>query len=224
MYVDACNLEHDIELVDLIEESLSGTNYDVANLMHHLMHHMYVCGTMKTKMWFVFDGRMWRRNEIGPYVEISSSLVDIIKIYKAHLERKTEGEIDTQHEEAIIKTKIDGCERLIEMLKMVKVKEAIIKECCYLFYDPEFIEKLDRNKNLVCFQNGVYDMVTKTIRDPSMDDYISLFIDEDVDIDEDIETEDFYTKIVRFNRFRDKILAKRKPAHAFDHDGWDDII
>jgi P4 family phage/plasmid primase-like protien len=48
-----------------------------------------------------------------------------------------------------------------------------MKECRVLFYDKEFAKKLDDNKHLIAFNNGVYDTLTQTFRDGHPDDYIS---------------------------------------------------
>ena len=53
----------------------------------------------------------------------------------------------------------------------------ICRECLYLFYKPDFIYGLDRNINLICFNNGVWDIQNKTFRDGEKNDYISLSID-----------------------------------------------
>ena len=43
-----------------------------------------------------------------------------------------------------------------------------------LFYDGDFMEKLDTNPYLLCFNNGVMDFKEKEFRDGRPDDYISL--------------------------------------------------
>ena len=46
--------------------------------------------------------------------------------------------------------------------------------CRYIFYDINFLNKLDENKNLLCFLNGVYNLYDNTFRDGMQNDYISL--------------------------------------------------
>ena len=43
----------------------------------------------------------------------------------------------------------------------------------------DFIKKLDRKMNLVCFRNGVWDINNKVLRTGLKEDYISLSIDAD---------------------------------------------
>ena len=54
------------------------------------------------------------------------------------------------------------------MFRLIKLKDIplkkICRECLYLFYKPSFIYRLDRNINLICFNNGVWNMQNKTFR------------------------------------------------------------
>jgi putative DNA primase/helicase len=51
-----------------------------------------------------------------------------------------------------------------------------MKECRELFFDEEFTKKVDSNKDLIAFNNGVLDMTTSdfTFRDGKPEDYISF--------------------------------------------------
>jgi phage/plasmid-associated DNA primase len=59
-------------------------------------------------------------------------------------------------------------------LRRTGFKDSVMKECRVLFYDKEFAKKLDDNKHLIAFNNGVYDTLTQTFRDGHPDDYISF--------------------------------------------------
>jgi putative DNA primase/helicase len=49
-----------------------------------------------------------------------------------------------------------------------------MKQCRLLFYDREFAKKLDDNKHLIAFTNGVYDTLTQSFRPGQSEDYISF--------------------------------------------------
>jgi P4 family phage/plasmid primase-like protien len=55
-------------------------------------------------------------------------------------------------------------------------KKQVIEELTTLFkkYDPDFTNKLDENKNLICFTNGVYDLENAFFREGRPTDYITL--------------------------------------------------
>ena len=48
-----------------------------------------------------------------------------------------------------------------------------MREACELFYDKEFMGKLDRNPYLLCFNNGVVDFKQRIHRKGQPDDFIS---------------------------------------------------
>lgn len=63
----------------------------------------------------------------------------------------------------------------------------VCRDCYKLFYDKDFIKKLDSNPNLIGFENGIFDLRTGLLKVPSREDYVSLstgydykeFYDED---------------------------------------------
>jgi hypothetical protein len=179
--------------------------------MHFLLSDKYVCAKLKLKLWFYFDGHLWRSTELGPYKEISTVILETVKTYKKGIEERLLIPTETQHESFHLKALLEKTDKLISILKTVKDKEGICKECLYLFYDPDFFSKLDKKKHLICFENGVFDLMTKELRTPRRDDFISLFVEEPYDV----EDEHIYEKIARFSTFRDMVISKRKPKNIY---------
>ena len=185
------------KLTILLESCLSNYSYDIAKLVYFLYKDEYVCGKLKNKLWFHFKDHKWKITELGPYNEISNNVVNLFEKYK----------LNSNHDEEII-GKIDN---LIIKLKNVSFKETICRECIYLFYDPDFIKKLDIKINLVCFRNGIWDIQNKILRNGLKNDYISLSIDADYNG----EKNDIDYIINQFIEFRKKIVLKRRPPHEF---------
>ena len=185
------------KLTILLESCLSNYSYDIAKLVYFLYKDEYVCGKLKNKLWFHFKDHKWKITELGPYNEISNNIVNLFEKYK----------LNSKHDEEII-GKIDN---LIIKLKNVSFKETICRECIYLFYDPDFIKKLDIKINLVCFRNGIWDIQNKILRNGLKNDYISLSIDADYNG----ENNDIDYIINQFIEFRKKIVLKRRPPHEF---------
>jgi|TARA_B110000259_G_scaffold183635_1_gene229223 hypothetical protein len=185
----------DIKLLTLVENGINElTGYDIAKIVYYLYKDDYVCGKLKNKLWYHYEDHKWKQTELGPYKELSTNIVKLFEDYK--------------NEDDAINNKVDA---IIFKLKNVSFKESVCRECTYLFYDSDFIINLDRNINLICFNNGVWDIRNKTFRDGLKSDKISLSIGKNYnDVDDKID----YI-INQFIQFRKKILEKRSPNHIF---------
>ena len=187
----------DKKLLTLIENGVNELNsYDIAKIVYYLYKDDYVCGKLKNKLWYHYENHKWKQTELGPYKELSTNIVELFEKY------------DSQINDEKINEKVNA---IIFKLKNVSFKESVCRECTYLFYDPDFIMNLDRNINLICFNNGVLDIRNKTFRDGIKSDKISLSIGKNYD-DND---EKMDAIINQFIQFRKKILEKRSPNHIF---------
>ena len=192
---------NDNKLKNLLIQSLSGNSYDIAKIIYYLYKEDYVCGKLKSKLWFKFNNNKWKTTELGPYNELSNNIVQLYVKYSETFENNKENE-----------KIIDQINNIIIKLKNVSFKETVCRECLYLFYDPDFITKLDRKIQLICFKNGIWDMNNKILRSGLKNDYISLSIDSNYNTNE-IDNIDYI--INQFLEFRKKILIKRSPNHEF---------
>ena len=191
------NLE-DSKLLNFVKNGVNELNsYDISKIVYYLYQDDYVCGKIKSKIWYHFENHKWKQTELGPYKELSTNIVSLFEKYK---------ELVINDELSLDKVNI-----IITKLKNVTFKESICRECIYLFYDSDFINSLDRNINLICFNNGVWDIRNKVFRDGVKTDNISLSIGINYD-----DGDDKMDHIInQFIQFRKKILIKRSPNHIF---------
>jgi len=197
----------DNNLIQLLNDSLNGYNYDIAKIVYYLYKDNYICGKLKSKLWYKFINHKWKQTELGPYTELSTNIVKIFENYKKDLLVLLENKDNNIDSENILKI-----ESIIVKLKNVTYKENICRECLYLFYDSEFILKLDRNIHLIAFTNGILDLSTKVLRNGEKKDFVSLSID----IEYNQGNLDKIDQIInQFINFRKKILEKRLPNHIF---------
>lgn len=191
-------ITEDAKLLTLIENGVNELNsYDIAKIVYYLYKDDYVCGKLKNKLWYHFEDHKWKQTELGPYKELSTNIVNLFEEYKKN---------NINNEQVI-----DKVNAIVFKLKNVSFKESVCRECTYLFYDSDFIMNLDRNINLICFNNGVWDIRNKTFRDGVKDDKISLSIGRKYD-----DNDDKLDSIInQFIQFRKKILEKRSPNHIF---------
>jgi hypothetical protein len=221
-------------LSELIYDSLDGTIYDVSQVVFHLYKDIYKVASLKTKLWYVFDGLKWIQSELGPYYELSENVVEIFQIFlNEEIEKKAlisgqltvyeSNEECTEHERSVLKNslkKIDKTitktEKIISKLKNVNSKEAICKECLYLFYDTEFLTNLDTNKNLICFQNGILDLEQNVLRTGYHTDNISILVNATFERPKTKKAKQELAMLLEeFNEFRDNITQKRQNELIF---------
>jgi len=199
------------ELYPLLLESLSGTNYDVAVVVHALFKHQFVNASIKHNKWYEFKDHRWQEMDKGLYlrkkisIDIANEYKELSQYYKKKMLEATSEEIEN------IKTKFKKCEELIAKVKSTSFKEKLMVECGELFYNSEFLNKLDSNVNLIGFQNGVYDLERGIFRDGLPDDYISysthidyIMFDNTSDIAEEITI--FLQQIVPSSSVRKYVL------------------
>jgi hypothetical protein len=161
-------------LSDWIEQSMNGTTYTISKVVHEMYKYQYVCSSIRHNTWHEFKNHRWHEIEagIGLKNRLSNDVLnEYLKMNQLYLSRATEMEGSKKH------PYIDNAKKLLEVtlkLQDITFKDKIMKECTYLFYKDKFVESLDIKANLICFENGVYDLDTKEFRDGRPEDYCSL--------------------------------------------------
>jgi P4 family phage/plasmid primase-like protien len=157
-----------------------GTNdNDIAGVLHQMKKDEFVASSFKLNEWYKFKGNRWVKNDCGVDLRktISSDLRDLYRckahaVFEKYMGIPPENE-EKAEEKAMLKAKADKILNIALMLGNTKDKENIMKEAREKFYDEDFLRKLDQNKYLLCFNNGVIDFKTKTFRQGCPEDYIS---------------------------------------------------
>ena len=156
----------------------SGSHADVANVIYHYFNDCYVCANIKESSWFYFNevkGGKWEETEMGHELRcrLSNEIVDLYCYYGNQYKDKSLAAEDEDMREMYDKKHTSALKIQIQ-LKDSNYKDKIMKECKEFFYDKTFVEKLNDQKNLLGFENGVYDLNTSTFRGGLPSDYVSL--------------------------------------------------
>lgn len=178
-------------LSNYIEHSMNGQSTPIAKVVYEMFKYQYVCTSVKHNTWYEFRNHRWHEIEAG--IELKKKLSnEVLNEYLAMtgIYSSRAMEMSGQNKQPYI----DNTKKLLEVtlkLQDITFKDKVMKECVTLFYDKDFVEKLDSKPNLVCFENGVYDLFNFEFRDGRPEDYCSLstnndFIEYDMD-DEDIQ-------------------------------------
>lgn len=158
----------------ILNEAESGTHYDIALVVQELYKHSYVCSNIKKGHWYEFQRHRWVKID-GAFtlsVKISSELTREFSTLVGHLYTKSAKEVKQEADNT--RKRADTIQKVIKNLKGNGFKEAVIRECANLFFVKDFDEKLDANKDLIGFENGIYDLSKGKFRAGLPDDYITF--------------------------------------------------
>jgi P4 family phage/plasmid primase-like protien len=165
-----------------IQKSLKdGSDWDLGVVLYQLYKDKYVCASVEKKIWYTYKDHKWVSDKgssirqvisvdmYSRYDTIRQSCKDEEKKCKRELEilikQKKGNDSDINDNEVnemkdkhtFLKESLDMVTKICSKLKTTGNKNNIITEASTLFYDNDFTEKADSNKNLMCFTNGVWD-------------------------------------------------------------------
>ena len=155
----------------------SDTDFDFAMVLYYMYKDDFTCVSIKRDLWYIYKNHRWIENEGGTdlRIQISKELHSIyLSKYNNDLNYLSSGTIDPNSEKGqSLSKKIKKTSEIAKNLKRRGIKDNIMREAKEIFYDTEFIEKVDANPKLLCFNNGVYDFENKIFRKGKPDDYLS---------------------------------------------------
>lgn len=153
------------------------TDFDFAVVLYQMYKDDFVCVSIKRDLWYIYQNHRWVENEGGTNlrIEISRELFDIyFKKQNDLIIYLGSGAIDMSSDKGqTLAKKANKISEIANNLKRRGVKDNIMREAKEIFYDSNFIEKVDSNPKLLCFNNGVIDFENKIFRKGKPDDYLS---------------------------------------------------
>ena len=146
--------------METVQNEKSG-DYDIARVLHRMFKDSHVCTGIKTQTWYHYRNHRWHLNDSG--TTLRKAISDELRMeYYAYLKsvntKLASVEVDSR-EMIALKKRREKTENIIFRLSRTKDKQNIMTEAKELFYDNEFLVKMDTNPYLVCFSNGVYEFV-----------------------------------------------------------------
>jgi P4 family phage/plasmid primase-like protien len=158
-----------------LEETINTpTDYDFAMVLFQMFKDKYVCSSLINKTWYVFKNHHWER-DLGHSLRLAISR----EMYNLYQDQQRKYVMEMQHYDATderyeeFKKKIRHVSELSCKLKKTNDKSNIFREAGEIFFDEEFVKKMDENRYLMCFSNGVVDIKNKIFRDGYPQDYIT---------------------------------------------------
>jgi P4 family phage/plasmid primase-like protien len=151
------------------------TEFDLAVVLFQLYKDQFVCVSIKNNQWYEYKNHKWNEIDSGSTLRllISKKMHDIY-CAKSHelIEIITKKENNDENTENL-KIRSLKLGDICILLKTTSWKNNIMREAKELFYDKDFMNKLDSNPYLLCFNNFIIDFQNKTYRKGKPDDFIS---------------------------------------------------
>ncbi len=151
------------DIVTTIEFRTDATHHHIAKIMHKMFRDRFRASVeTRNTEWYEYNGNVWQRIYQGIEMKncICTDVAGMLDKARARTRRRlieangTEGELSRKMEEERLK-KLITIER---SLYMNNFKESVMKECVGLFYEKDFINKLNSNTSLLGCVNGVIDL------------------------------------------------------------------
>lgn len=162
-------------LVDEICKAPHPTEYDLAVLLHTAYQDRFVCTSIKNNIWYAFENHRWVETDTGSVLrlELSTSIYTLFakKMHEGIMKDGPDLDKDAQSLAAKRVNKISG---IIVDLKNHTKKRNIMKEAADLFFERNFVTKLDSKPFIIGCTNGVIDFECPHLfRAGKVDDYVS---------------------------------------------------
>jgi phage/plasmid-associated DNA primase len=151
------------------------TDFDMAGVLYQMFKGEFVCCSIQSNIWYKYNKHCWKKSDNGTELRKSISM-EMRELYLKKMQ-------DTMTTAAAMEEGTEQRKRMeargnkiaeiTARLGKTQEKNNIMREARELFYDGEFMNKLDTNPYLLCFRNGVVDFERKLFRKGYPDDYVS---------------------------------------------------
>ena len=158
--------------INFVESEVDATHTHIARLMKKMYGNTFCAAlTSKTVDWFEFTGVYWKKLPQG--IDLRNKMTTevaeiIIEARRTIRERLQQANTD----QSFIDTRMKKMLKIETGLYTSGFKDSVMKDCIGLFYEEDFIQKLNSNPYLIGFKNGVIDLHSQSSDEG---DYTVLF-------------------------------------------------
>lgn len=151
------------------------TEWDFAQVLYQMCKDEFVCVSIKNNIWYEYINHRWYEIDSGNTLRLIISK----RMHDMYMKKTTDAvnalqqmdQSDDNYE--VFRKRSNKLSDLCTCLKKTNWKNNIMREAKELFYDKDFLNKLNDNAYLLCFNNYVIDFKNKRYRSGQPDDYIS---------------------------------------------------
>lgn len=195
----------------------NATEFDFAQVLYQMRKDEFVCVSIQKSVWYEYHGNRWYEIDSGNSLRlaISKCMYDIYMKKTQDSMEQLQKMDQTEDNYEVLRKRSNKLADLCIYLKKTTWKNNIMREAKELFYDRDFVNKLDQNPYLLCFNNFVVDFKEKTWRNGQPDDYISKCTNIDFIPYKEIKGSETENDINRFidQLFPDESLKKYMWQH-----------
>ncbi len=156
----------------LKKNSVSNT-FMIAKALYSKYFDKFVCADIKNNIWYHYASHRWHKCiNGGTLITLMSS--EFANNYIAMGHEFSQKAMESNNEKKTFLDQAGHFNKIAECFMDINFKEKVMKEAKYIFYDDQFIKRLDENHHLIGFENGVYDLKLKKFRPGQPDDHISM--------------------------------------------------
>ena len=177
-------IDNPVEYKKVREETISyymeltithATEWDFAQVLYQMCKDEFICVSIKNNVWYEYRKHRWYEIDSGNTLRlmISKRMHDMYQKRVIDAMNKLQKMDQTDDGYEILRKRVNKLTDLCPIFKKTTWKNNIMREAKELFYDKDFINKLDNNPNLLCFNNYIIDFKNKQHRTGQPDDYIS---------------------------------------------------
>ncbi|KAJ3068500.1 hypothetical protein HK102_007160, partial [Quaeritorhiza haematococci] len=218
---DGLEIVSDSQTNNLLLAGLSGTNQRVAELAYHIYGSRFAI--VPGGCWYHFNGVVWEQEKDRHEIKLclkSDAFLGMFTDAKAAF-ANTANDVNDR------KRKVAHIQNVINKLESAAFKNAVVDELGPLVASKtkklKFLDKLDRNRDLIAFDNGVYDLEGMCFREARPDDFLTKTVGYDFDCVRHPEVEakihDFFHKVFPDPEVKEyvlKFLASCLAGHTSD--------
>lgn len=157
-----------------LKKNAINNTFMIAKALYSKYFDKFVCANPKDNAWYHFADHRWRKCQGGgKLITLISS--EFANYYIAMAQEYAQKAMEAlPNEKKSFLQESANFTKIADNLMDINFKERIMKEAKHIFYDDQFIKRLDENPNLIGFENGVYDLVQRKFRTGQPDDHISM--------------------------------------------------
>jgi phage/plasmid-associated DNA primase len=150
---------------------------DVSRVVYEMYKNRYVCADSKHNIWFEFHSHRWHTMDASIKLgmkfckEVTAKYYGYIAKLSDTLARNLTMD---ESERNLLQSKTKKAFAIIDALKTKSFHDKLLYFCKMEFNNQEFLDRLDMDQNLFCFENGVYDLDKDMFREGRPDDCCSM--------------------------------------------------